>query len=94
MKGFTIAAVLVLTACSQQQLQQAQAVGTAVAPIIAPVVQQAAKTVPVLSEIALVACAAQAAANTAGAVATAQGNAAWAANFSQASQIAGVGCAW
>lgn len=47
-----------------------------------------------LSDIARAACAAQAAANTAEDIARARGNEAWAARFSRASTITGIGCAW
>jgi hypothetical protein len=90
MKKLFVAVALLFSACTDAQIQQAEGVGAVVVPVAA----QAAKAAPILSQIALAGCAAQAAANVAGTVAAQQGNAAWAANFSQASAVAGLACAW
>lgn len=88
MKTFIVlACVGLLGGCSAPM---AGVVGAAALPVVA----QAAKAAPVLSDIALAGCAAQAAANVAGAVATQNGNATWATRFAEVSQVAGFACSW
>ena len=67
---------------------------TGVAALTPAVLQAAGVGAPVLSDVALAACAAEAAANSASKIAVDSHNSGWAARFADASQLTGLACAW